>query len=771
MLKNNSFSYSVISTNICVVFLILVLTGFGVQAQKLLYSVARDIDEKSLHAYAEIASVGSRQLKFRELLKSENELGFRPVNGENENIDFTSGHYWVRFKLKNEYTDTLFFFLNTARPVTDNVDLYQISGTDTVFKKSGDGIPFKEKDLAYPESVFKLKLNPRSVSQIYIHLKSDGEMIVLPIRLSNAETYLRETAKKEYFYGLFYGMLFLASIIYLFFYKSLKASVFLFYGLYILFFSLLQFSLDGYAHQYLFPDSGWFYSRLILLTGGLTTIFLGLYAEAFLDLKTQFRVIPKVFTFIYWMVGAFVVGLMFSDFILAISYPVVNALGLLVIFLIVGSVIRLNIKGVKVDYFFTLGISFLALGLIVFILNNFSLVPSNTLTRQSSKIGSSLEVLFLSLSMSNLIKKLKEEKEESQRLALIKSEEANELKLNFMSNISHELRTPLNAIMGISGRIVNDANLSDIEKKDVDVIHHSSQLLLNSINNILDFYKIEKKELELDFKPFYLQKTLEEAQEIWKAEIVTKSIQYKFEGLSENYRVIGDAARLFQVITDILGNAAKFTPEGEITFICATEEIKEGVIELSIKIQDTGVGISEEKMAVILKGFSQERTDDKRVHGGLGLGLTVARQLVKLHGGTLWLDSLKGKGTTCTIKIPYALAKPESKEVIKEKASPKGFDLKGGRVLVVEDNPLNQFIMKKMLSYWENTTMDVAENGEKALEVLKNGDYDLIFMDLQMPVMDGYETTEKIRSGEIGDTLQNIPIIALTADVTQKAQG
>ncbi len=721
----------------------------------------------SLHKEAGIVDLGYLDLSFEEFLKAEDTLTFRALAKKAENIDFTDKHHWVRFSLHNPRSDTAYFFFRIARPITDAVDLYQrAEDGQLVVKHSGDMLPFTARDFQHRENIFHLSLAPQTHYTFYVHLKSDGEMIVLPLQLYEPGAFIKETSQTELLYGIYYGLLLIAAIVYLFFYKSLRQATFLYYGLYIISFGALQFSLDGYMHQYVFPHAGWFYSKIVLVTASSTTILLGLYAERFLDINAHFKRFPVVFKAIYFLTGLLFVGLMISNAFLAFTYPLINALALFLIFLIIAVIINLRVIGKPVDPFFSLGIFFLTAGLIVFILNNFSLVPSNFLTQNSSKIGSGLEVIFLSLSMSNLIKKLREEKENSQRLALQNAQEANDLKLHLMSNVSHELRTPLNVIMGNSSKILKEGELQPDQEREINIIKHSAEVLLGSINNLLDFYKIEKNELRIAREPFLLRETLVEIDKKWRRSVETKALGFTFSIDQEIPEYAwGDAERLKQTVENLLENAIKFTQQGNIGIQVSQNPLNKKRTELYIKIKDTGMGIPEEKLTSMLKGFRQERVDDKRAFGGLGLGLSIAKRIVDLHGGTLRIESKLNLGTTCHLRIPYTLV-PASEhphrtvEVNEPELDPL-------HILVVEDNKLNQMVLQQMLSKWKNASYSIADNGREALEKLREEHMDLILMDLQMPVMDGYEATQLIRSGEAGEQYRSIPIIAVTADITE----
>jgi CheY-like chemotaxis protein len=213
---------------------------------------------------------------------------------------------------------------------------------------------------------------------------------------------------------------------------------------------------------------------------------------------------------------------------------------------------------------------------------------------------------------------------------------------------------------------------------------------------------------------------------------------------------------------NLLLNALKFTEKGFIKFTIESE-VKGDTVDLKFIISDTGVGISKEKLNSIYDSFSQQSIDNKRKYGGLGLGLYIVKALVNLHKGNIELQSILNQGTVCEVnlKVEKVAIKPVVQEVTAE------FDLNGKRILVVEDNAMNQMVLKMIMKKWLNTEVDFANNGEEALEIMKTIKFDVILMDLQMPVMDGYEATIEIRKGNSGINDKNIPIIAVTADVME----
>lgn len=736
---------------------------------KVQYPAQRLSEAVSLHEYALYASAGEEVYTLDEIRNNSARLDFKPLDSENVNIGFTRENYWVKFSIKNTTSQNITYYLETARPITDGVDFYSISASGEVQSQhSGDKMDFSARSFDHRKTLFEVQLPPKETRDIYIHYQNDGEVLNLPILLHNASSLFRITYIEQLVFGIFYGILFIAAIIYLFFFFALRERSFLYYSLYVVTVGLLQFSLDGYFYQYFGPGGGWLSNHAVVLFAIISAGFLGKYSEVYLDIGQSNSIMPWIFNSIYVGLGLLLLAVIFVPGLLEYSYPSVNILGLGVLVAIVVSVIILVSKKVSVDKFFITGIFFLILGFVTFILNNLSILPNNFLTHNSAKLGTGLEIIFLSLSMANRIKKLKSEKEELQSLALIRLKEMNELKSYFLSNLSHELRTPLNAIMGLADTMANETKEPEV-KNTSNVIKASSVRLLNLINDILDFSKIEKGELKLEKEVFDPLEILEQLQLSYRNQAEEKGLSFDFHtknSLTE--AVIGDPDRLAQIVNNLLDNAIKFTPEGSVHVELETQKGSGNTLDLMLKVTDTGIGIATEKMETIFESLTQESINNKRKYGGLGLGLYIIKVLVDMHEGRIHMESNQGVGTTCILELSYPLA---PKPIAPKKQFPvERFDLQGSHILVVEDDPINRMVLKMILAKWEGTKVSYANNGAEGLEILQEQRLDLILMDLQMPVMDGYEACIAIREGAAGKENKDIPIIAVTADVMESTK-
>lgn len=722
----------------------------------------------SIHTNAEYVDVGLVDVSFEQISKIKS-FQFKPMEKENRDFGFTNHNIWVRFELKNTTDAELNYFFETARPITDLAELYIIKNDKTITKyTSGDAIPFDQRSFKLRKTVFKIDLRPNESQKFYLHVRSDGEQLSMPMLLHTTENMLEESSFEQFIFGFFYGILIIASILYLFFFFAMRDKTFFFYSMYVIFIGLLQFSIDGYFYKFVTPQSGWFSLHAVIIFACFANFFLGRYAQVYLKVKEYNRFINNAFYVMYGLDLLLFLSLFIIPEALQYSYPIANGLGLILLILIISTQCLIFVRTKRIDRFFATGILFLVLGFVVFILKNFSLIPITFLTENGSKLGTGMEVVFLSLSMANLIKKMKNEREELQTQALQKAEEMNELKTYFLSNISHELRTPLNAILNTARTMANDSKDEQI-RNGSQIIKYSTYSLLSSVNDILDFSKIEKGEIKLEAAEFDLVKTVEHIANNFDREAKDKGLEFSFiKGEDLPQIVKGDVARLSQVLHNILSNALKFTREGFVKFRLDAKKGKDNKTLLTFSVSDTGVGISKEKINSIFDSFSQENINDKRKFGGLGLGLYIVKHLVDLHGGKIKVDSTPNLGTVCTISIAY-----ENVEAKKEtEAIPLAaeYDLNGKSILVVEDNAMNQMVIKMITKKWLNTTVDFANNGQEGVQKLIEGNYDIILMDLQMPIMDGYEATIAIRNGEAGEDKKSIPIIALTADVMESTK-
>ncbi|MCK6617986.1 MAG: ATP-binding protein [Cyclobacteriaceae bacterium] len=343
---------------------------------------------------------------------------------------------------------------------------------------------------------------------------------------------------------------------------------------------------------------------------------------------------------------------------------------------------------------------------------------------------------------------------------LVRLQKAKE---QFLANISHEIRTPINGIAGMAGLLSSNPSAEERETY-LNAIRHSAENLKVIINDLLDLAAIESGKLKFEKIPFNVNDLITSLISTFTYQAREKKLELKSSVDERANRILlGDPVRLNQILINLISNAIKFTHTGSITVACFVERELKKKCWLRISVKDTGVGIPKDKLQTIFESFSQADETVTRRYGGTGLGLAIAKQLVEQQKGSISVESKEHAGSVFTIVIPYPVGNVNRFKSRYTAAPPRALQ-KGIRVLLVEDNDVNRLYAQSILRGWQCET-HVAENGLVAIEKLKGNRYDVVLMDIQMPVMDGYESTRAIRLME--PPVGKIPIVALTANATK----
>jgi PAS domain S-box-containing protein len=346
---------------------------------------------------------------------------------------------------------------------------------------------------------------------------------------------------------------------------------------------------------------------------------------------------------------------------------------------------------------------------------------------------------------------------------LVRLQKAKE---QFLANISHEIRTPINGIAGMANLLSQTPSREERETY-LNAIKHSAENLKVIINDLLDHAAIESGKLRFEKIAFNLKDLVPSLISTFTYQAREKKIALDYT-IDEklNKILLGDPVRLNQILINLISNAVKFTHNGSIHITCTLDKAQRGTCWVRIEIKDTGVGVPSEKLNTIFESFSQADASVTRKYGGSGLGLTIVKQLVELQNGRITVHSKELEGSTFIVLIPYPVGKRKNMTMASsvQESKLEVHKAKQLHVLLVEDNDINRLYAKSILKNWHCTT-DTAENGLEAIEWIKNYRYDVVLMDVQMPVMDGYETTKAIRMMQPPQS--NVPILALTANATK----
>jgi len=383
--------------------------------------------ENGFESVAEFASVyidNDNTITIQNII--DNQIEFESLNSPSPNFDFTTSSYWIKFSLNNS-SDREKFFIETARPLTNIADLYFFNSVGEVqVLKNGDESPFALREIKHRKIIFPVELAKNQVTDFYLNLRCDGEVLIVPIKVWTPVAFENQDYKEQFIMGSYYGMLIFVIIIYFFFYLALKEKSFLYYVIYVISLFAFQFAIDGYGFQYLFPNALWFANHSILFFAGLTVVFIVKYTQEFLQLKTWSPLLNGTFNIFIWTTIVLTIFSLVDGPTYKYCFPLINITSLISTLTILGTILWAIQQKRIVSKLFLTAFIFLIVGAVIFILGNFNLIEPSFFTIQGIKLGSALEVVFLSLTMANKFSEIQQEKEKAQADLLNQMDQANE---------------------------------------------------------------------------------------------------------------------------------------------------------------------------------------------------------------------------------------------------------------------------------------------------------------------------------------------------------
>ena len=712
-----------------------------------------------------------------DVLAPKNPLAFVNNGLSALNFGYTDSTYWVRFRIDNPHEIEFNWVLEVAYAPLDFVDVYILddNGVEEMF--AGDTIPFSSRDIAFPTAAFFFETQPKQTQWVYLRVRSSSSMQI-PINLWNQKAFVGESVSRIIFWGIYFGALFVAAGFNLFLYITLRDKVYIFYIAFVLSVMLFQFAVRGFASQLLWPNNTELSNYVTLLSLNLMGATTALFTIFFLKLS---ETLPKVFLVLCAFVACFIldislIGILPYSVLLKVSIFLFSV-GAIILIVSAGLCWRAGYTPARI---YVMAWAAMLIGVVVFSLKTLGFIEANFITNNAATFGSAIEVFLLSLAIGDRINlERNERKEVQQKLmatqnelleannkALTLAKQSDQIKQQFLSTMSHELRTPLNGILGCTQLLKVCGNHNDDEKHTVEYLASSAKQMLGHVNRILNFSQLYEGKLvkqSYDFKFHDLEKYLKDNYEQL---CLQKAIGFEFsaaDGIREFYR--GDKEKILLVLGDVVENAIKFTSKGMVK-ISVTEKNSGNADEdskqlpcLEFQISDTGCGIEKNYLKDLYEMFSQQDGSFNRKQEGLGLGLAICRKYIEILEGAIECESSVGKGSTFTIRFPVEPCLQET-EVCQEHSSSVQSSA-NSQILIVEDNPTNQIILQKMLKK-EGLKSELAENGAVALELLSNNHFDLVLMDCHMPIMDGFEATQRIRGS--ATPFQHVPIVAVTAN-------
>ncbi len=655
------------------------------------------------------------------------------------NFAFTDSAYWAKITLQSQSKQTKTWLLEVGYAMLDKVDVSMITlGRVEQTWQTGDLLPFAYRPIEHTNFVFPITFRPNQRVTLLIRVQTRGST-QLPLTLYTSERFIEKTNKITLGLGLYFGIMLVMMLYNTFIYVSVRDKSYLYYVLYIAFFSLGMLSINGLAYQYLWPDSPWWANRALQFCLAFYTIWMLLFARRFLRIKDHNQILYRGFLVMMVLNVLQVIGsLVLSPDVII---PLIVASQFVFIVGVLVAAIVSHRQGFRPARFFLFAFAGLMVGGALRALLAQGLVPNVFITEYGVQIGSALEVILLSLALADRINLLQKQANDKDQLARENAEKANQAKSIFIANISHEIRTPLNAVLGYTQMLERDRKLDEKQQHSVGVIAKSSEHLLEVINDILDISKIEANAMTLAPVDFELVDLVEGIGVMFEGRCIDKNLTWHLQSqCNRPIGVYGDQVKLRQILINLLGNAVKFTRKGTVGLHLSSP--KPG--HYHFEVTDNGPGIDQNDHDEIFTAFGQTLEGSK--HGGTGLGLAIASKQVDLMGGKLQVSSQPNLGS----RFFFTLRLADAHGPIKSRHNRNNQTMKLApgvciSAMVVDDIKDNRTILRQML---EAVGIDVteAENGLDGLNQLHQTTAlpDLVFIDIRMPIMDGIKMLRHI---------------------------
>lgn len=702
---------------------------------------------------------------------------WQKTTGDNPNFGFSPRVHWFRLILSNPSPHPLHRLLSIDYPVLDEIQIFQSDRRGLVHLSTlGDSYPAALNPLPNPWLLQELDIPAEATSVLYLRIHTDGSL-QLPIGVWEAMRFAQAQQTYLMGQGMYFGALVIMLLYNLFIFFLVRDTSYLAFVLSILFYGLLQGTLQGFTPMYLWPTQ----PALAIVT----PIMIFLYSAAVAWFTIIFLRLPKVQPMYARCLSGY--ALLTAGLALATPWMTYNfavrlstVLTLPGILIAVYFALRLLLRGhLAARYFVLAWITFLITSAAL-ALNKTGVIPNTFYSDYAPQLSHLLICLLLSFALSDRInterkerslikqkllqneRRARDEKEQMQALQLaaqrkelesrqkaIEALAESRAKSEFLSTMSHEIRTPMNGVLGIA-ELLRDSDLSSQQRQYVTVIERSGKALLGIINDILDYSKIEAGKLNIESLNFDLDELCLECASMFTGQAESKQIELLCSVAPGTPTLIkSDPTRLRQMLLNLLGNAFKFTQQGHIHLRVhqdTTASTDTGEYLLKFEITDTGIGIPIAAQSRLFQAFSQAEHDTSRKYGGSGLGLSICARLAQLMGGSIGVHSMPGAGSTFwfTIRCRDADAPFVSNQVL------PFFDLKGSRVLLVDDSPDYLHMLHEQVQSW-GMQAHTAENGDTALRLLKAAaaegqGFQLVSLDLSMPGMNGLEVAASIKA-------------------------
>jgi signal transduction histidine kinase len=621
---------------------------------------------------------------------------FSPTKHDAPSFGFSNSVFWLRLDVVNSGAVAQDWLLELAYPQLDRVELYaQHSDGSVEHRVTGDRVPFAQRDIPYRHFLFRLSELPHDRQTYYLRVQTDGSLS-LPLSAWTEQTFREHENREQPLIWMMYGLVLVMALYNAFVFVSVRQREYLYYCFYVVSCVLVQATLNGHAFQYLLPNSTWLANRMLVFSANTTVWAALLFIRRFLNLKESLPWMYRTATLFSWLSAALAVLCLFAPYKLSMVLVVFTGIPAnLTTF--VGTLV-LVYRGYRPAQFFAAAWLTFLIGVLLSYLRLIAVVPTNVVTTWAIQLGAALEVVLLSLALADRINIMRRQLSDTVgelRTALERAQAATKARGEFLATVSHELRTPLNAIINVPPALVRDVPLVRVARcagcesefaledeerngalmscpecartgsfelserrvfagnpdqlvSNLNLVERSGKHLLEMVNGILDFTKLGADRLQLRLAQVDLSELIEDVVVSLRELAQQSGVQLVLRPISGNAELVADALRVRQVLINLIGNAIKFSDgRGKVEVGLRREP---GAYVLYVK--DEGIGIDPKDLEKVFHTFEQIDQGDTRKYGGTGLGLTISKSLVELHGGRIWAESELDRGATFHVRLP-----------------------------------------------------------------------------------------------------------------------
>lgn len=690
------------------------------------------------------------------------DTGYRAANFGLDNM----GALWIKSTIQSPVSREL--LAEVAFPTLRDVSLFAVvQGAITEEFHTGLNRPFSTRPVDASSFIFPLQLEANQPTDIYLRIATDGPLVA-PLIFWEDKPLSKSILHSHSVMAMYFGLVIALSIYNLILFFNIRDNAYLFYTVHLFFICWFQASMNGYTAMYLWADVD---SSLPSLeppiAASLSIAIVFQFTQRFLRVEKISRALNRALN-IGTLASLSLIALVFIAPLKTAVLAMFAGFAACVATLVFTGIYAFR-KGIRSARYFLLGWGIMMTGAIIQNQMYQGILPFSFFTMQAVLFASAIEAILMSLALADRINLMRKQKSLAHRQALESAEQSNQLKDQFLATISHELLTPMNGVLGAL-ELVDFASLKSEDKQAIEVARLSSRRMLTLINGLLNYTEAQMESSHVNKRAFRLpadvSDLLDHLQQCCASRHLKSEIINRIPAGEEFY---GDVEKLRTILLHLTENALKFTNDGHVAVefsVANSGNHRDQTCILTLVVRDTGVGIDKAKQQEIFDAFRQLDADYNRKQGGLGIGLALVKRLVTVMGGELILESQAKQGTCITVQLPvnrFADLRQENEPCnltyIHQHQEPF--------VLIAEDNEVNQKILAALCSKLGYRSI-VAINGEAAVTIAKQVSPALIFMDCQMPIMDGFEATRRIRL--LNKAMHQVPIIAVTANASSKDQ-